>query len=92
MLKNHNGGASVSEREKIAAQVADELSATYGRSVLTKKQLAKYLGVHCATLDRQIAAGSGVAYYKRGVSKRARVFYRVADIADYVSQSRIQMR
>jgi predicted DNA-binding transcriptional regulator AlpA len=72
--------------------VTADLEAVFGRKLLSKRELGSYLGVSKSTLDRQIAAGEGVAYIKRGSAKGNRVRYHISDVADYLMRTRVKTR
>jgi hypothetical protein len=87
----NNEGIVGNGNRQTAEIIAVELSACYGK-FLSKKELSSYLKISKATLDRLIASGEGIPYFKRNKEKRGRVYYYVRDIADYIAQTRILAR
>jgi predicted DNA-binding transcriptional regulator AlpA len=60
----------------------------YGRTVISKSEMAQELGVSNSTLDLYIAKGTGLPNYKKlGKAKNAKVVFNLVDVADYLTKT-----
>ena len=64
------------------------LYSKYKKSTLSKKQLAKELGIGLSTLNKYLANGIGLPNYKKmGNAINSRVLFNIRDVAEFLSQT-----
>jgi len=69
----------------------DYLKSKYGRTVISKKELAKEMNISLSTLDTYISKGMGLPKYKKlGTSKNARLAFNIFDVATYLTSNQIK--
>ncbi len=64
------------------------LYSKYKKSTLSKKELAKELGIGLSTLNKYLASGIGLPnYIKMGDSINSRVLFNIRDVAEFLSNT-----
>ena len=67
-------------------EIKQDLLNKYGKSTLTKNEVAKELGIGLTTLDKHMAEGMNLPkYLKMGNSKNSRVVFPIVEVAKYLS-------
>ena len=60
----------------------------YGKTVISKSEMATELGISNSTLDLYIAKGTGIPPYKKlGTAKNAKVIFNILDIATFMNNT-----
>ena len=68
--------------------IFDDLYNKYGFLVISKKELAKEMGIGLSTLSRYIKEGMGLPPYKKlGESKNSKVVFNLRDVASFLSET-----
>jgi predicted DNA-binding transcriptional regulator AlpA len=68
--------------------IYEDLKSRYNRAVISKKDLAKELGVSLSTIDNYIHRGYGIPPYKKlGTANNARVVFNIVDVASFLAQT-----
>ena len=66
----------------------NNLYSKYKKSTLSKKELAKELGIGLSTLNKYLANGIGLPnYIKMGNAINSRVLFNIRDVAEFLSQT-----
>jgi len=55
-----------------------------------KKQLAKFLNISIPTIDRAIAAGSGIPEYIKGHGAKGHLYFPLVNIALFLTNSTVK--
>lgn len=68
--------------------IYDSLRETYGKSGLSKVELANELGLGLSTVSKMMAEGMGIPNYRKiGVAKNARVIFPLTDVAEFLADT-----
>ena len=68
--------------------IEHSLHQKYDRSTLSKKELAKELGIGLSTLNKYLANGVGLPnYIKMGTATNSRVLFNIHDVAEFMSNT-----
>lgn len=79
MIKLSNASAQV---------IYESLRETYGKSGLSKVELANELGLGLSTVSKMMADGMGIPNYRKiGEAKNARVIFPLIDVAEFLSDT-----
>ncbi|CAI6151254.1 MAG: hypothetical protein SPLUMA2_SPLUMAMAG2_00107 [uncultured Sulfurimonas sp.] len=69
-------------------QIQKDLTTRYRKSVLSKQELAKEMGIGLSTLNKYLGQGLGIPTYKKvGASRNARVLFPIPAVAEFLSQT-----
>jgi len=64
------------------------LTKKFGRTVISKKELAEEMDISASTLDLYITKGTGIPRYKKlGSAKNAKVIFNLIDVADFFNST-----
>jgi len=68
--------------------ILKDLQVRYKKSTLSKREMAKELGISYSTIDGYIAKGYGIPNYKKlGHAKNAKVVFNIIDVAKFLSET-----
>ncbi|RUM45484.1 MAG: hypothetical protein DSY46_02855 [Hydrogenimonas sp.] len=68
--------------------IYEDLRSRYNKAVISKKELARELGVSLSTIDNYIARGYGIPNYKKlGTAHNARVVFSLIDVANFLAET-----
>ena len=68
--------------------IYQDLKTRYKKATLSKKEMAKELGVSTSTIDVYMKNGFGVPNYKKlGKAKNAKVIFNIVDVAEFLAQT-----
>jgi len=71
-----------------AQTIYESLRETYGKSGLSKVELANELGLGLSTVSKFMADGIGLPNYRKiGSSKNSRVIFPLTDVADFLANT-----
>ncbi len=71
-----------------AQAIYESLRETYGKSGLSKVELANELGMGLSTVSKMMADGIGLPNYKKiGHAKNSRVIFPLINIAEFLSDT-----
>ncbi len=60
----------------------------YGKTVISKVEMAEELGVSNSTLDLYISKGTGIPPYKKlGTAKNSKVIFNLLDLSIFLNQT-----
>jgi len=72
----------------VAQATYESLRETYGKSGLSKVELANELGMGLSTVSKKMSEGLGIPNYKKiGTAKNARVIFPLADVAEFLADT-----
>ncbi len=74
--------------QTLKEQIQKDLTSRYRKSVLSKQELAKEMGIGLSTLNKYLGQGLGIPTYKKvGVAKNSRVLFPIPAVADFLSDT-----
>ena len=60
----------------------------YGRTLISKKELAHEMGISNSTVDLYITKKTGIPNYKKlGTSKNSKVVFNLIDVAEFLNNT-----
>ena len=69
-------------------EIYNEMTHRYGKSTLTKKELANELSISINTINSYIVKGINLPNYKKlGNAKNSRVVFPIVEVAKYISHT-----
>ena len=74
--------------QELQEQIQRDLTNRYRKSVLSKTELAKEMGIGLSTLNKYISQGLSIPTYKKvGVARNSRVLFPIPAVAEFLSNT-----
>jgi len=68
--------------------IYNDLQTRYKKSTLSKREMARELGISYSTIDGYMAKGYGTPDYKKlGKAKNSKVIFNIIDVAEFLSHT-----
>jgi len=69
-------------------QIQKDLTNRYRRSVLSKQELAKEMGIGLSTLNKYMSQNLGIPPYKKvGTTKNSRILFPIPAVAEFLADT-----
>lgn len=72
----------------ISQIIRNDLLSKYGKSTISKIELANEMGIGLSTLNKYLSEGIGLPEYKKvGTSKNSRVLFPIQAVAEFLADT-----